>query len=134
MRVATNRFEEAEATDAARRAVLPERDRQGSEAMVAQPWAAANESASVAVGELRRHIADCEHRHTRQMSATTKTLVNTDAELDAAHELADAAATDLAAARVENDRSSNEMARALATLEDHALVAIGGIDVCCIRS
>ena len=126
--VAMNRLGEAEALDAARLAVLPELPesvRQGSEAMIAQLWTAANKSASIAVGELRRHIADCEHRYTRQTSAATDTLANTEAELDAARELADAVATDLAAAKEENARLSNELARALAKLEDReALVAL----------
>ena len=126
--IAMNRLEEAEAMDAARLAVLPELPesvRESSEAMIVQLWTAANESASVAVGELRRHIADCEHRHTRQLSATTETLANTEDELDATRELADAAATDLAAARKENARLSHELARALAKLEEReALVEL----------
>ena len=59
--VAMNRLEEAEATHVARLAALPdmpERVREVSQAMVEQIWSAANESASVALGELRRHTAD----------------------------------------------------------------------------
>lgn len=124
--VAMNRLEEAEATHAARLAALPElpqRIREAGEAMVEQIWTAANESASVAVGELRRHIADTQHRHERQMSETTQAFGVTEDELESTRRRAEAAEADLATARQEITRLGAELSRAQAKLEDRAALA-----------
>ena len=120
---AMNRLEEAEATDAARLAALPdlpERVRSAGAELIGQIWVAANESAAVAVGELRRHIADAGHRHDRQMAATTSLLAEIEAELERMIERTGTAEADLVAAREENARLTDELSRATAKLEDRA--------------
>ncbi len=124
--VAMNRLEEAEATHAARLAALPdmpERVREASQAMAEQIWSAANESASVALAELRRHTADSEHRHSGQMQETMEVLASTEDELEDVRSRAEAAEADLSAAREEIARLGTELSRAHAKLEDRAILA-----------
>ena len=118
---AMNRLEEAEAIDAARLAALPdlpERVRSAGAGLIDQIWMAANESAAVAVGELRRHIADAGHRHDRQMSATTSLLADTEAELERTSVRADTAESELANVRDQNAHLTAALDRAKAALED----------------
>ena len=128
--VALNRLEEAEATDAARLDALPdlpEQVRAASAALVDQVWVAANESAAVAVGELRRRLADAEHRHGRQMSEAIALLDETELELEGTTGRADAAESELTASKQENARLAAALDRARAALEDReAILALFG--------